>query len=348
MHLTRRGYVAVGIVVVGIALGAQYGARSLNAVVAPLAVALVAAYVQLRRAEVPQVQRSVPDDGFVGDSVPIHLYLETERSVMGGVVDRVDSGLDGAGNEVETSIGPSTEIQYEVRIERRGRRVVGPTTITITDVLGLLAETFQRTETDQFLAYPRVYELTGATRYELDLLAEEALRHRREEFDRLREYDRGDALRDVHWKSSAKRPDEDLIVKEFVAEEDLGTVTIVAEADEKGGEAMASAAASLALYFLDRGIEVGLVAPDGRIPQGTGQSQRLSILSLLALTDVGGAEGGASGDLRVHGHKNGATISRDGRELPFTDLTTTEIGGERRPTIVSSRGGSAAGLEVDA
>jgi uncharacterized protein (DUF58 family) len=264
------------------------------------------------------------------------------------VIDRVDPGLDGTGNDVETTIGPSTEIQYEARIERRGRRVVGPTTIRVTDVLGLLTETFQRTDTDRFLAYPRVYELAGATRYELDLLAEEAQRHRREEFDRLREYDRGDSLRDVHWKSSAKRPDEDLIVKEFVAEEDLGAVTIVAEADEDGGGTMASAAASLALYFLDRGIEVGVVAPDGRVPQGTGQSQRLSILSLLALTDAGGADGGATGDLRVFGHEKGATVSRDGRELPFTDLATTEVGGERRPTVVSSIRGGDAGLEVDA
>lgn len=267
---------------------------------------------------------------------------------MARVIDRVDSGLEGRGNDVETTIDASTEISYEVEIERRGRRVVGPATIEVTDVLGLMGETFQRTGTEQFLAYPRVYDLAGATRYELDLLADDALQHRREEFDRLREYDRGDSLRDVHWKSSAKRPDEDLIVKEFVAEENIGAVTIVAESNADGGEAMASAAASLALYFLDRGIDVGLVAPDGHLPQGSGGSHRLSILSLLALTDAGGANGGARGDLRVYGHENGATISRDGRELPFTDLVTTEFGGERRPTIVSSVVSGDDGLEVNA
>jgi uncharacterized protein (DUF58 family) len=348
MHLTRRGYAVVGIVVVGVLMSVQYGPRSLNAIVAPLVVALGAAYVQLRRAEPPQVERTVPDDGFVGDSIPVHLHLESERSTMARVIDRVDSGLEGQGNDVETTIDASTEISYEVDIKRRGRRVVGPATIEVTDVLGLMVETFQRTGTEQFLAYPRVYDLAGATRYELDLLADDALQHRREEFDRLREYDRGDSLRDVHWKSSAKRPDEDLIVKEFVAEENIGAVTIVAESNADGGEAMASAAASLALYFLDRGIDVGLVAPDGHLPQGSGGSHRLSILSLLALTDAGGANGGARGDLRVYGHETGATISRDGRELPFTDLVTTEFGGERRPTIVSSVASGDDGLEVNA
>lgn len=348
MHLTRRGYAVVGIVVVGVLMSFQYGPRSLNAIVAPLVVALGAAYVQLRRVEAPQIERTVPDDGFVGDSIPVHLRLESERSTMARVIDRVDSGLEGRGNDVETTIDASTEISYEVEIQDRGRRVVGPATIEVTDVLGLVGETFQRTGTEQFLAYPRVYDLAGATRYELDLLADDALQHRREEFDRLREYDRGDSLRDIHWKSSAKRPDEDLIVKEFVAEENLGSITIVAESNAEGGETMASAAASLALYFLDRGIDVGLVAPDGHLPQGSGGSHRLSILSLLAMTDAGGANVSTRGDLRVYGHENGATISRDGRELPFTDLVTTEFGGERRPTIVSSVAGSDGGAGVEA
>jgi uncharacterized protein (DUF58 family) len=348
MHLTRRGYAVVGIVVVSVLMSLQYGPRSLNAVVAPLVVALAAGYVQLRRVEPPTVERTVPDDGFVGDSIPVHLHLESDRSMIGRVIDGVDSGLEGTGNDVETTIGSSTEIQYEVRVERRGHRVVGPATIEVTDVLGLLGRTFHRVGTDRFLAYPQVYDLAGATRHELDLLAEDALQHRREEFDRLREYDRGDSLRDVHWKSSAKRPDEDLIVKEFVSEEELGSVTIVAESAADGGEAMASAAASLALYFLDRGIEVGLVAPDGRLPQASGGSHRLSILSLLALTDGGGAKGGAVGDLRVYGHEDGATISRDGREIPFGDLVTAGSGGSYRPTIVSAAGGGDAGLEVNA
>lgn len=335
MHLTRRGYAAVGIVVVGMVMG-TYGARSLNAVVVPLVVALVGAYIQQRRSEPPTVERTVPDDGFVGDTVPIHLVVESDRPTMGRVIDGTGPGLEPTGNEVETTIGPSTELQYDVRIERRGHRTVGPTQVTVTDVLGLLSETFEVPGTDRFLAYPNVYDLAGSTRYELDFLAEDALQHSREEFDRLREYDRGDSLRDVHWKSSAKRPGGDLIVKEFVADEDLGSLTIVAESNADGGESMASAAASLALYFLDRGIDVGLVAPDGRLAQGAGGQHRLSMLSLLALTDSGTAQGGASGDVRVYGHENGATISLDGRELPFEDLITTEFGSERRPTIVSA------------
>jgi len=347
MHLTRRGYAVVGIVIAGIVLGAQYGPRSLNAVVAPLVIALVAAYVQLRRVEEPVVRRTVPEDGFVGDSVTVHLEFDVENSMTGSVIDEVDGGLEPSGNDVATTIGPSTEIQYDARIERRGQRVVGPATITVTDVLGLAEVTFHGSTRDRFLAYPRLYDLTGSTRYELDLLADDALQHSREEFDRLREYDRGDSLRDVHWKSSAKRTDDDLIVKEFVAEVDLGSITIVAASDEDGGETMASAAASVALYFLDMGIEVGVVAPDGTVPQGAGGSQRLSILSLLALTDTGPAEGGATGDVEIYGHEDGATIHLDGRSIPFGDLATTTFGGEDRPTIVSSRTDDSR-LEVEA
>ncbi|MFQ3293633.1 MAG: hypothetical protein ACI9PP_001037 [Halobacteriales archaeon] len=348
MHLTRRGYGVVAIIIGGITLSYLYGPRSLNAIVAPLVVALGAAYVQLRRAEPASVERTVPDDGFVGDAIPVHLHLESDQSMMAHVIDQVDSGLDGIGNDVETTIGSSSDLQYEVEIERRGRRTVGPVTIELTDVLGLLGKTFRRKKTDQFLAYPKVYDLAGATRYELDLMAQDALQHSREEFDRLREYDRGDSLRDVHWKSSAKRPDEDLIVEEFVAEEDLGSITIRAEATDDGSEAMASAAASLGLYFLDRGLDVGLVVPDGRLPEQSGGAHRLSLLSLLALTDAGHANGGKPGDLHVYGDFNGASIGRDGREVPFSDLVTTEFGGQRRPTIVTSSMNRESGLEVEA
>ena len=83
---TRRGYAVVAVVVGGVAAGAVFGARALDAVVLPGVVALVAAVVQVRRGSAPTGGRTLSPAGGAapagvardcGHVVPATLQLRT-------------------------------------------------------------------------------------------------------------------------------------------------------------------------------------------------------------------------------------------------------------------------------
>jgi uncharacterized protein (DUF58 family) len=341
MAFTRRGWGAVVIVVAGFAFGITSGARSLSAIVTPLLVAILASRYQIRTVERPFVSRTLPEDGFVSEERTVELEFDVPAPQAGHVTDNVGSGLSAIGNDVDYTIGHEP-LSYRIRLDARGVQELGPAEVTVTDVLGLNARSFEYTDTDDVLVYPRVYELTGTTSHELNLLADEAFRqHNREEFDSLREYERGDSLRDVHWKSSAKRPQDDLVVKQFVAEENLGSVGIVAEAGEDGADAMAEAAASVALYMLDAGVEVGVSCPKGEVGADNGAEHRLELLELLAKTGPGGANAlEEDTSIHVHGHGDTATVTVRGQQFPFADLVGTEMTAERRQRAVPTAPGA--------
>ncbi|WP_121822883.1 DUF58 domain-containing protein [Halostella salina] len=279
--LTRRGWAVVGLVAGCLAMATAYGARSLNAVMVPALVALAAAVVQVVRADRPSVRRKVPEGGFVGETRTVTVEVDGEHATAVGLTDRTDAGLGDRTVEREATVGGT--VSYDVTLDARGEHRIGPASVTVTDVLGLARRTFDDRDTDTLLAYPPVY---GLARGSLPFGAA-ATAGGRERFDRLREYERGDARGDIHWKSSAKRPDGDLLVREF-AGDDPDAVRVVAETD--GGDRadeMASAAASVALALLDRGVPVAVDAPDGTVDAGDGPDHRTAVLSLLARTGPG-------------------------------------------------------------
>ncbi|WP_267642094.1 DUF58 domain-containing protein [Haloarchaeobius amylolyticus] len=286
MILTRRGIGAIALVVLTSAMAIRFGSRQLGAIIIPVVVALLGAGIQLYMTGRPEVTRKVPDDGYIGETKPVRLVFDLSSPVGARVVDDVPTGVRAAGNEFDTTIGDN-ELTYEIEYLFRGQHELGPLSVTVRDVLGLTERTYTYSMHDTVLVYPRVYTLTGATRHDLNLLPEGSPEHNREEFDSLREYARGDSLRDVHWKSSAKRTGDDLVVKEFIAEDDLGDVKIAAEAADGWDDEMAEAAASIALYLLDAGIAVGLAAPNGDLPVDAGADQREAILHRLATVGPG-------------------------------------------------------------
>lgn len=328
MNLTRRGRGAVVVLVVGTAMAVAYGSRSLEALLAPVFVALVVSAVQTRWATRPGLHRIVPDDGFVGESRTVTLETDVDVPVAGRLRERVGDGLSATGIDRNVTIDDEP-ITYEVDLEDRGVQELGPLELSVTDALGLTARTFSYPATDELLVYPRVYEITGGARHQLNLLAGTDEEHIRDEFDNLREYERGDSLRDIHWKSSAKRPEQDLVVKEFIAEEDLGSVVIVGEAED-GVDAMAEACASVALYLLDAGIDVGLAVPGATLAPDTGSDHRLALLRALAETD-GGEVDSVAGDLHVRGTDDDAVVTMNGRSTSFATLAGTRLSAPRAP-----------------
>jgi uncharacterized protein (DUF58 family) len=157
------------------------------------------------------------------------------------------------------------------------------------------------------LVYPSVEPI--ADRAVFAGLVERAGADDRDAFDRLREYTSGDALRDINWKASAKKPDGEFVVTEFAAQ-DEGGISIVAESEAGYGDEMATAAASVAGYLLDADLLVDVTSPSGEVETGRGEEHRDQVLELLARTRAGrvGGNRGERADVHVFAEEDGTRV----------------------------------------
>lgn len=320
MKLTRRGWVVLAVVVGAVASGALFGARGLNAVAAPGVVALVAAAVQIKRIDPPAVTRELPRRVQRDSTVTVRLSFDVDRPVSAHIHDIVGDGLEAAGNDLQTTIS-GRPLEYDLHLGRRGNLSVGPTRIEARDVLGLVSEEFRFGRRDRILVLPKVHLLAGPGREDLVRLYGGAGGDR-EEVDHLRRYKRGDPLLDIHWKSSAKQPDDELVVKTFTADRSSKTIELVAASHDGHDDAMADAAASIAVALLDAGVRVGLTTPSGRITPEFGPQQRARILDHLATARGGLVPAGsqADADVLVDAGPSGVTVEIDGLRRPFSEF----------------------------
>jgi len=292
VRLTRRGRALVGVCVGAVVLALLSGARSLNAVVLPGVVALAAAYLQLDGLEAPGVRRDLPPDDFAGASHEVTLrFTDPDRpgaafdgSILATVRETVGDGLSGPETPTRATVG-AVPVSYEVAYDARGERTLGPTTLSATDVFGLLERDLLCRGTESVLVYPERHRVPAWVRREL--YHDEALgsSRQRDEFDRLREYARGDALRDVHWATTAKQ--DELVVKEFAAQTEQRRVAVSGGARGGAADDLASAVTSVALALLDDGVPVEVSVPNGRVVTGPDPEGRRRLLATLARTPEG-------------------------------------------------------------
>jgi len=379
-ELTRRGRVAGVAGVVAVVSAALAGGRALDAVVLPVAVALAAGYVQVSRVDVPPVRHVAPPDGFVGETRDVRLEFGSgaarddgsaasgigSSSFLADIRVRVGEGLDGPTTPIRASVG-AEPVPYRVTYRRRGERFLGPIDLTVTDVFGLFERDLTVDETAAVTVYPPRDPIP--TRFRRSLHAADAVdvSREREEFDRLREYARGDAVRDVHWATTAKR--DEIVVKEFAAETGRNRVTIAGGTAVSGGDELAGfgaagrgdgaaddrspsaaaadelarATASLALALLDDGVPVEVELPAGRVSASPGGRGRGEVLELAARTGPGSVPE-SDADVTVVADASGVRFRTGDRSVSFADLRR-EADAERAATDDSGRGaaGAAAG-----
>jgi uncharacterized protein (DUF58 family) len=330
MRLTRRGYAVVAVTGLAVGLAATFGTRALDVVAVGGVVSLLAGYLQIRGLAAPGVTREVPPDGFPGEGGAVRLAFAVDEPYAAEVRDRLPAGVHGDGR-VETTVGDGV-VDYEVTYRGRGEHTFERVTVRARDVLGLVEQSFEPVARERVLVYPRVHELTLGARSELLSVHEPERNAERDEFDRLREYDRGDALRDIHWKTSAKR--DDLVVKVFAAEADANAVTVAAGAAPGHGDAMAEAAASVCLPFVEAGIPVQLSTPGGEVTVAGGDRERL--LEHLARVPDGDPAAGDV-DVVVEAGETTRVVIR-GADRRFEELV-----GEPAPAAESATAGSRPG-----
>ncbi|MFB6121541.1 MAG: DUF58 domain-containing protein [Halobacteriaceae archaeon] len=313
-RLTRRGAAVVVVVVVGFAMGWLFGGRSLNAVVVPGAVLLGVSWLGIRRVTEPRVDRDAPGYGFPDETAEVELSVAGDRSVSVTVSDAVPEGL--VADPTFHSVSDGNPLRYELGLRERGIFELGPVTVTATDVFGLWKVTFTAPVTDEVVVFPRIrplYESAGIVSGYVGLTDE------REQFDSIREYQRGDDLRDVNWKASAKRAG-DLVVTEYAGE---GAERNVLVGVDRGPnpDATAEAAATLVVHMLDAGLSVGLITPRRSIGPGAGNDHRRDLLTALAAYDGDGPQPDMeAADVEVRPGEGGARV-RAGREThQFEDI----------------------------
>ncbi|ELZ02071.1 hypothetical protein C482_05716 [Natrialba chahannaoensis JCM 10990] len=288
MRVTARGWVVLVAIVGSLAMSWQYGPRALNAIVAPLVIVLAASFLITFRRDRPAVRRQPVDDGFVGETREIAFVIETESDIAATVRDAVGTGLRPTAtdemDELSTRaiLDGETHVSYEVELTSRGERAVGPVSITVSDIFGLFARRYEYDERIQITVYPAICSLDGELGQRLQTIADATARRSRKEFDHLREYRRGDSLRDVHWKAAAKQPEDDLVVTEYAADEGLGSITVAAECLSGREDDLASAVASVVTAIHEANIQVGLLVDGTERQPDTGLDHYYDLLGVLA------------------------------------------------------------------
>lgn len=232
--------------------------------------------------------------------------------------------------------GWQREVTYPVRSEVRGRYDIGPMTVRLTDPFGLVEmgrafrSTVPLTVTPRTVALPPI-PLGGSATGSGDNRPRAFAVGSAEDVT-VREYRRGDDLRRVHWRSSA-RVGELMVRREEQPWQSRATVFLDNRSHVHRGQGLASsfegavsAAASIALHLSHRGFMVRLVTATGE-QEATAWHMRdantnarpilesLAVVSLVARDTIDSSwltEGGHSG---VTVGVVGGIESRDGASL---------------------------------
>jgi uncharacterized protein (DUF58 family) len=256
--MTRRGRALLGLGLLTYVAARAFGSKPLYPVALGLLFAVVIAWLWIRLARGPMhLHRAIgAEDRFEGDDVDVELRLEHSARVPPASLVLVES-VSGIG-ERRTPLH-AKHGRYRLPGLRRGRYVFLDVRAVLEDAFGLQRAEIPLAAPWTMLVYPRLVELDrlfseGGT-YAQD--GRRLLLRRPSGFDlhSVREYERGESLRKVHWRSTAKRGE--LMVKEL-EDAPRDEVAILLDASQQGvnGESFdvqVRAAGSLLLAQARRG-----------------------------------------------------------------------------------------------
>jgi uncharacterized protein (DUF58 family) len=214
--MTPRGRAVLGLAVLTYVVARAFGSKPLYPVALGLLFAVAVAWLWVRLARAPmRLHREIgAEERYEGEDVAVALQLEHDAQVPPAslvVVERL-SGLGERRTPLEAKRGG-----YTLERLRRGRYAFLEARAVVEDAFGLQRAEVPLVAPSTLLVYPRLVELErlfseGGT-YAHD--GRRLLLRRPSGFDlhSVREYERGESLRKVHWRSTAKRGE--LMVKEL-------------------------------------------------------------------------------------------------------------------------------------
>jgi uncharacterized protein (DUF58 family) len=220
-------------------------------------------------------QRTVrPSRVQAGDDASVTLVLQNVAALPTGLLlveDLAPVALGSRPRFVVDRLGPHTtrEVSYPVRSDVRGRFLLGPLAVRVTDPFGLcrLDRTF--TSQDMFVVTPPVEDLpslplAGDRSGSGDSRAR-SVAAAGEDDVAVREYRHGDELRRVHWRATAKagqlmvRREEQPWESRCTLLLDTRTSAHQGRAPDSSFERLVSAAASVGTHLGRRGYSVRLM-----------------------------------------------------------------------------------------
>jgi uncharacterized protein (DUF58 family) len=214
--VTRRGRALLGLGLLTYVVARAFGSKPLYPVALGLLFAVLLAWLWVRLARGPmRLHREIGgEQRYEGEDVEVALWLEHDARVPPAslvVAERV-SGLGERRTPLAAKRG-----HYTLARLRRGRYAFVEVRALVEDALGLQRLEVPLSAPSTLLVYPRLVELErlfseGGT-YSHD--GRRLLLRRPTGFDlhSVREYEQGESLRKVHWRSTAKRGE--LMVKEL-------------------------------------------------------------------------------------------------------------------------------------
>jgi uncharacterized protein (DUF58 family) len=271
-----------------------------------------------RSVEPPQVPLGSPLQG--------RLLLEQEGRLPAAVLLLEDMVPRELGNKPRFGIDRAgftwrREIDYPLLGRVRGRFRTGPLTVRTRDPFGLAQLDRRFTATSEVMVTPAVVSLPALRAGSGVGSTGEARPHRvgvvGADDVLVREYREGDDVRRVHWRSTA-RTGELMVRREEQSFDPSAAIILDSRATSHAGHGMrsslewaVSAAASVALLYVDHNFSVEVYGAEGPLGVSAGQSQHASAsrdLVLTRLTDLR-----ASGARGLHHAVESMPLDRPGQ-----------------------------------
>lgn len=286
--------VAVGAALVAIG-GGVLGLAELTGlgIAAILLVVVAVADITLRRPKL-QLHRFAPRGRvFAGGVVEMRVRMRRDtRSPTLTIRDPIRDPDGHASTAVAViPAAPPGEVQvvrYEFVAHRRGVWTVGPMSVRLTDPFGVATRTSPGADVVEVTVFPYVVRIDAPRMHrDSDIHGAPVSSPDGAEFASLREYQPGDDLRGVHWRSSARS--EDLVVRRNEQPRRPGCTVVVdvrgSHHDAGSFERAVSIAASVIVAAAGADQRVRLVTTDG-FDSGTGSGRDHVTLALTVLATL--------------------------------------------------------------
>ena len=296
--MTRRGRLVL-LVGVAVYLAAwAFGSRALYPLAVGLVVAAIAAWIWMRLARRPVrlIHSGRGRDHYEGDDVDVRVEVELTRGGLPPSAVVLDQRMSKLGERVTRLEGSGRRRSGTYVLERlpRGRYELQEVNAVLEDPFGLARAEVGLDAASTILVYPRLVELerlfsdAGASLPE----GRRLLMHKTSGFDlhSVRDYQQGESLRRVHWRSTAKRAR--LMVKELEdAPRDEVAVVLDARAGARAFDLQVRAAGSILFAHASRNRRAVLIvngATQESVQTTASDGDRRRALEVLAAAEPDG------------------------------------------------------------
>lgn len=227
-----------------------------------------------------------------GQRVHVELEVENQTSAQTSfllIEDRLPSALGRSARLVIASLhGRGRQlVRYTLTPRRRGRYMLGPLTVDLSDPFALTKVRVEFDEREELVVAPEVENLIGGPDSPFGMTSGLALAKHLfrtgDEFYTMRSYVEGDDLRRIHWRSVARSGE--LMIRQDESSRRSNAVLFIDTRDSAVGqthspcfEKVVSASASLGTLLLRYGFSVKLVTTQ-LPPQRVGEEQLLEALA---------------------------------------------------------------------